>query len=74
MNKTEMLKKNFEFKYIFLKGNYISGKYIEMYIKKNNLNKNLLGISYNLGGYPVHQATLRRSVQLTAVGPTRNST
>lgn len=45
MNKTEMLKKNFEFKYIFLKGNYFSGKYIEMYIKKNNLNKNFLGIA-----------------------------
>ncbi|MBE6141023.1 MAG: ribonuclease P protein component [Firmicutes bacterium] len=45
MNKTEMLKKNYEFKYIFLKGKYISGKYIEIYIKKNNSKKNLLGVA-----------------------------
>lgn len=45
MKFTEMLKKNYEFKYIFLKGKYIPGKYIEIYIKKNNLSKNLLGIA-----------------------------
>lgn len=45
MKNTEMLKKNYEFKYIFLKGKHISGKYIEIYIKKNNLSKNLLGIA-----------------------------
>jgi len=45
MNNTEMLKKNYEFKYIFLKGKYISGKYIEIFIKKNNISKNLLGIA-----------------------------
>lgn len=45
MNNTEMLKKNYEFKYIFLKGKYISGKYVEIYIKKNNSSKNFLGIA-----------------------------
>lgn len=45
MKNTEMLKKNYEFKYIFLKGKYISGKYVEIYIKKNNLSKNLLGLA-----------------------------
>jgi len=45
MNNTEMLKKNYEFKYIFLKGKYLSGKYIEIFIKKNNYSKNLLGIA-----------------------------
>lgn len=45
MKNTEMLKKNYEFKYIFLKGKYISGKYIEIYIKKNKYSKNLLGIA-----------------------------
>lgn len=45
MNNTEMLKKNYEFKYIFQKGKYFSGKYIELYIKKNKTSKNLLGIA-----------------------------
>ena len=45
MKNTEMLKKNYEFKYIFLKGKYISGKNIEIYIKKNKYHKNLLGIA-----------------------------
>ena len=45
MKNTEMLKKNYEFKYIFSKGKYISGKYIEIYIKKNKYSKNLLGIA-----------------------------
>ena len=45
MNNTEMLKKNYEFRYIFSKGKYISGKYLEIYIKKNNYSKNLLGIA-----------------------------
>lgn len=45
MKSTKMLKKNYEFKYVFLKGKYYSGKYIEMYIKKNNSSNNLLGIA-----------------------------
>lgn len=45
MKKTEMLKKNYEFKYIISKGNYYSGKYIEAFIKKNNRNFNFLGIA-----------------------------
>ena len=45
MKKTEMLKKNYEFKYILEKGKYFSGKYIEMFIIKNNLNLNLIGIA-----------------------------
>lgn len=45
MKKTEMLKKNYEFKYIISKGNYYSGKHIEAFIKKNNRNSNYLGIA-----------------------------
>ena len=45
MKKTEMLKKNYEFKYVLKKGKYYSGKCIEMFITKNNLNSNLLGIA-----------------------------
>ncbi len=46
MKKTEMLKKNYEFNRIFLKGNYYSGKYLEAFIKKEKSeNLNFLGIA-----------------------------
>ena len=44
MKKTEIIKKNYEFKYFFKKGEYISGKYIEIFIHRNKLDKNKLGI------------------------------
>ena len=44
MKKTEMLKKNYEFKNVLTKGKYYSGKQIEAFLKKNNKNYNLLGI------------------------------
>lgn len=45
MKKTEMLKKNYEFKNVISKGNYYSGKHIEAFIKKNNQRSNFLGIA-----------------------------
>ena len=45
MKKTEMLKKNYEYKRVLTKGKYYSGKYIEAFIKTNNNNKNFLGIA-----------------------------
>lgn len=45
MKKTTMLKKNYEFRYVLTKGKKYTGKYIEIYIKKNNLNENKLGIA-----------------------------
>ena len=45
MKKTETLKKNYEFKYVLTKGNYYSGKYIEAFYIKNNLNINKIGIA-----------------------------
>ena len=36
MKKTEMLKKNYEYKRVLTKGKYYSGKYIEAFIKTNN--------------------------------------
>lgn len=45
MKKTTMLKKNYEFKYVLDKGKRYSGKYIDIYIKRNNLNENKLGIA-----------------------------
>jgi len=46
MKKTEMLKKNYEFRNVLSKGKYYSGKYVEAFIKKNNGdNYNYLGIA-----------------------------
>ena len=45
MKNTVMLKKNNEFKYVFLKGKYYRGKYIEVFILKNSLNINKLGLA-----------------------------
>ena len=50
MKKTLMMKKNYEFKKVFLKGKYISGKYIEAVVKKNKNNENInfLGIAISV--------------------------
>lgn len=45
MKKTETLKKNYEFKNIFLKGKYFSGKYIEVFYLRNNKKINNIGIA-----------------------------
>lgn len=45
MNKTNMLKKNYEFKAILSKGKYYSGKYITIAVINNRKNTNLLGIA-----------------------------
>jgi len=47
MKKTEMLKKNYEFRKVLSKGKYYSGKYIEAFIMKNKSEKILLGIAIN---------------------------
>ena len=50
MKKTKMLKKNYEFKRVFSKGKYYSGKYLEAFIKKNysNFNYNYLGLAISV--------------------------
>lgn len=45
MKKTETLKKNYEFKYVLTKGKYYSGKYIEAFCIKNNLQIKKYGIA-----------------------------
>ncbi len=45
MKRTIMIKKNYEFKKMFSKGNFFYGEYIHIYITKNNLNYNKLGIA-----------------------------
>ena len=45
MKKTEMLKKNYEFKNVLSKGKFFKGKEIEIFLLKNNKKRNLLGIA-----------------------------
>lgn len=47
MRKINTLKKNYEFRYVLSKGQYYQGKNMIVYIKKNNLNKNVIGIAVN---------------------------
>ena len=44
MKKTEMLKKNYEFKYVFSRGKYFYGKYLDAFIIKRYECINKLGI------------------------------
>ncbi|MNL49279.1 Ribonuclease P protein component [compost metagenome] len=45
MKKTKMLKKNYEFRKVLNKGKYFSGKNIEAFILKNDVNVNFLGLA-----------------------------
>ncbi len=61
MKKTNMLKKNYEFKNVLSKGKYYSGFYIEAFIRKNKLiDKNLLGIAI---GTKIAKATKRNHIK-----------
>lgn len=52
MKKTEIIKKNFEFRYFFKKGKFFSGNFLEIFIFDSNYKKNKLGIvvSKKIGG------------------------
>lgn len=45
MKNTEIIKKNYEFKYFFKKGKYYSGKLIEVFIFDSKSEKNKLGVA-----------------------------
>lgn len=61
MKKTEMLKKNYEYRRVLSKGKYYSGQFIEAFIKKNNQKqKNFLGIAI---GVKVAKATKRNHIK-----------
>lgn len=60
MKKTEMLKKNYEFKKVLDKGKYYGGQYIEMFVVKNDLTINLLGVAINK---KVGKAVIRNRVK-----------
>lgn len=48
MEKTKMLKKNYEFRNVLTKGKYYSGKNIEAFIKANNKKVNFLGLAISV--------------------------
>ena len=61
MKKTKMLKKNYEFKKVLTKGKYYSGKQIEAFVRKNNVeNQNLLGIAI---GVKITKAVKRNRIK-----------
>lgn len=60
MKKTKMLKKNYEFKNVLSRGKYYSGKYIEIFLKKNNKKTNYLGIAI---GVKIAKATKRNKMK-----------
>lgn len=45
MRKIKTLKKNYEFQNVLSKGKFYVGKQITIYIKKNNLEENVVGIA-----------------------------
>ena len=45
MRKLNTLKKNYEFKNVLTRGKYYSGKNLDIYIKKNNKDRNFIGIA-----------------------------
>ena len=45
MKKIDTLKKNYEFKNVLNKGKFYKGKYVTIYIQKNNKEKNIIGIA-----------------------------
>lgn len=61
MKKTKMMKKNYQFRKVLIKGTYYSGKDIEAFIKKNKRkDTNLLGIAI---GVKIAKATKRNRIK-----------
>lgn len=64
MKKTEMLKKNYEFKNVLKRGKYYSGKYIEAFFINNNSEKNKIGIAISTKiGKAVKRNYLKRIIR-----------
>lgn len=64
MKTTKMLKKNYEFKIVLNRGKYYTGKNIDIVIKKNNKQYNLLGIAVSTKfGKAVKRNRLKRLIR-----------
>lgn len=60
MKKTLKLKKNYEFKRVLTKGNYYSGKYLDVFVKQNNRSINFIGIAI---GVKIAKAVKRNRIK-----------
>lgn len=61
MKKTLKLKKNYEFKLVLTKGNYYSGKYLDVFVKKqSNTAMNFIGIAI---GVKIAKAVKRNRIK-----------
>lgn len=64
MDKTVPLKKNYEFMRLYKKGRFFVGKYIVLYVIKNNTKTNRLGITVNKKvGKAVRRNRLKRLIK-----------
>lgn len=64
MRKIDTLKKNYEFKYVLNKGKFIKGKYLTIYLKENNKQKNVIGIAVNTKiGKAVYRNSAKRLIR-----------
>lgn len=60
MKKTLKLKKNYEFKRVLSKGNYYSGKFLDVFIRKNKSSINCIGIAI---GVKIAKAVKRNRIK-----------
>lgn len=60
MKKTLKLKKNYQFKKVLNKGKYFAGKYIDIFVLKNNKDINYIGIAV---GVKIAKAVTRNRIK-----------